>query len=110
MGTRRTTGRPPGVERRAKHPFYASLHATALALMNHVELGSLLEMLAERAAILMGSPHAFLYLETSDGSMQCRAAVGLRPLAASVDHEEDGIGTVWRTGRPLVVDDYPVWD
>jgi hypothetical protein len=78
MATPRKMGRPPRADRRAKHPFYASLHATALAVMSHVELGSLLEILVERTGILMGSPNAFLYLETSGGSMQCRAAIGLR--------------------------------
>jgi PAS domain S-box-containing protein len=110
MATPRKMGRPPRADRRAKHPFYASLHATALAVMSHVELGSLLEILVERTGILMGSPNAFLYLETSGGSMQCRAAIGLRPLVTSVSREDDGIGTVWRTGRPLVVNDYEVWD
>ena len=110
MGPPRKTSPRPRAERRSRHPFYASLHATALAVMNHVEIGSLLEMLVERTGILMGSPNAFLYLETSGGSMQCRAAVGLRPVATNVGREDDGIGAVWRSGRPLVVNDYPVWD
>ena len=97
-------------ELRRHGSYLASLHETALAIMDRLETGPLLESLVERAAALLGAMDGFLYLETGDGSrLQRRVWTGNRPRDEFVVRGEGAVGWTWEYGTPLVVDDYDAW-
>ena len=93
----------------ARDPFVAALDETAGALLEGSSPDELLQTILARAARLLGTSHAYLYLVQPDGgTLEVRAGLGL--FADYVGHtmsvDEGLAGTVYRTGRPLVVDDY----
>lgn len=97
-------------ELRRNGSYLASLHETALAIMDRLETGPLLESLVERAAALHGAADGFLYLETADGSrLERRVWTGNRPRDEFVGRGEGAVGWTWEYGTPLLVDDYDAW-
>jgi PAS domain S-box-containing protein len=96
--------------RRRHAEYLASLHETALAVMNHLDLEPLLETLLGRAAELVGAPYGFLHLETRDASaLRCEVWLGSQPVDTVVGPNEGAVGTVWQSGRPLAIEDYDTW-
>jgi PAS domain S-box-containing protein len=98
---------------RRQNDYLAALHETALALVDHLEVSSLLEAILSRAAALAGTDHAYIYLVDPDGSA-LKVEVGLGAFEAFVGNllepGEGLAGKVWRTGAPLSVADYDTWD
>jgi signal transduction histidine kinase len=89
----------------------AALHATTLALVNRHELAGLLDEIVSRAAALLEAPQGFLYLETRDGSrIERKVWIGTRPMDTSLAPGEGVAGKVWRSGQPLMVEDYDTWE
>ena len=93
----------------AHDPFIVALHETASALLKGISPEELLETILARAARLLGTSHAYLYLVQPDGAnLVVRAGLGL--FASYTGHlmaVDQGLsGAVFRTGRPLAVDDY----
>jgi PAS domain S-box-containing protein len=102
------------VERELRHrnELLASLHETALGLMNRLDPDDLLEAIVARAGALVGTPHGYIYLADSAGEQMVvtvstgvfRSFLGFR-LAPG----EGLAGTVWQTDEPLRIDDYDQW-
>jgi len=99
----------------ARDPLVAALDATAGVVLDGGSAETVLETILTRASRLLGTPHAYIYLVEDPGIVdgpathlvvraglgQFEDAVGFR---ISVD---SGLaGAVYRTGQPLVVDDY----
>jgi len=93
----------------AGDPLAAALEETAGSLVEGGTADELLHSILARAAKLLGTQHAYLYLVQPDRAhLTVHAGVGL--FEAFVGHTmsvDSGLaGAVYRTGRPVVVDDY----
>ncbi|MEW6697879.1 MAG: sensor domain-containing protein [Bacillota bacterium] len=92
--------------------YLTSLHQTALALMNRLDLNELLEAIASRAAALLGTEHGWIYLVSSDQSeIVMRVGIGeYKKIAGFRMQAGEGLsGKVWATGEPMFIDDYSTW-
>ncbi len=88
----------------------ASLHETALAIMDRREPEQLLQDLVERAVALLATPVGFLYVPTADGScMRRRVRVGAQLQDEYVVRGEGAVGRSWASGAVVSVDDYDAW-
>ncbi|NJL04400.1 MAG: GAF domain-containing protein [Chloroflexaceae bacterium] len=99
---------------RRKNGYLGALHATSLALMNRHELGDVLKTIINRAVQLTGTDHGFVYMVKPEGdALELQAGVGLFTntmlKALPISKGEDLPGTVWATGRQLLVADYDRW-
>jgi PAS domain S-box-containing protein len=99
-------------ELRREARYLAALHETALALMQRLDVEDLLGAILRRAADLAGTPHGYVYLR-GPGDEEIEVRVGLGAFESYVGFRlryGEGVGgTVWKTGEPLVVDDYDAW-
>ncbi len=104
-----------------QNAYFAALHDTTLGLITRLDLKDLLEALLARAAELLDTPHGFLYLVESPGSVKGGAnqetlvrQVGLgafgKTIGLRLSRGEGLSGQVWSTGQPLVVNDYRTWE
>jgi PAS domain S-box-containing protein len=90
----------------------AALHETTLGLLNRLDAADLLETILSRAAALLGTPHACLYVVDEDrGELVIRAGTGVFTdyVGYRLGRGEGLAGRVWETGQPLMVDDYSTW-
>jgi len=99
---------------RRKNGYLGALHATSLALMNRHELGDVLKTIINRAVQLTGTDHGFVYMVKPEGdTLELQAGVGVFTntmlKALPISKGEDLPGTVWATGRQLLVADYDRW-
>ncbi len=99
---------------RRKNGYLGALHATSLALMNRHELGDVLKTIINRAVQLTGTDHGFVYMVKPEGNtLELQAGVGVFTntmlKALPISKGEDLPGTVWATGRQLLVADYDQW-
>lgn len=95
-----------------RNEYLAALHETTLALMNHLELANLLEVLIARAGALLGTPHGFIYLAEPEGTeMVLKVGIGVynKYVGYRLRPGEGVAGTIWQTGQPLAVEDYQTW-
>ena len=90
----------------------AALHETTLGLITRLESTSLLEAILSRAAALIGTPHAYLYVvdEAAD-QLVVRAGIGVfgEYLGYRLRRREGLAGRVWDTGEAMTVQDYGRW-
>jgi PAS domain S-box-containing protein len=90
----------------------AALHETTLGLISRLEHTSLLEAIITRAATLMRTPHAYLYVvvEAAD-QLEVRAGTGIFSdyVGYRLNRGQGLAGRVWVTGEPMAVDDYSTW-
>jgi len=94
-------------EQRRQNEYLAGLHETALGLITRRDLDSLLQVLLDRAAALLGTSHAFIYLSDPDADqMELRIAAGAfrRRLGTRIEPGQGLAGRVWQTGRSLVLE------
>ncbi len=92
--------------------YLASLHETALALMNRLDLDDLLEAILSRAGALLGTEHGWIYLVNNDKSrVVVRAGVGAckQTIGFAMKPGEGLAGKVWLSGQPMIVHDYYNW-
>ncbi len=97
---------------RRRNEYLAALQETTLELVSQLDLDTLLENIVRRAAQLAGTTAGALDLvDLANDRLVPR--VGIGAMAESLKHAarrgEGIVGTVWQTGRPLVVDDYDNW-
>ena len=89
-----------------------ALQKTTVELLSQLDLTLLLENVVRRAGALTGTSAGYLDLLDED-SGELRPMVGMGALAESLSHRvrrgEGVAGTVWQTGKPLLVDDYDQW-
>jgi PAS domain S-box-containing protein len=93
------------------------LHDTTLGIINRLDPDSLLETLVSKAAALIDTPHAYLYLvepaddRISEPHLVIRMGTGffLPNIGYTIRRGEGIAGRVWQTGEVLAVDDYHAW-
>ena len=85
---------------RRQNNYLTALHETSLGLIDHLDKEKLLEAVLQRAAMLTGTEHGFIYLlEPGDSEMQMQVKPG------------QGMGVkVWESEHPLLVADYRSWE
>ena len=89
--------------------YLAALNETAVALMNRLDPTELLGTIVQRAADLVGTPHGYLYLvDPLADELVMRLGIGIQSdyIGYRLPRGAGVAGTVWATGRPLVVADY----
>lgn len=97
---------------RRQNEYFAGLHETTLALIDRLELNTLLDSIVTRAGSLIGTPHGYIDLVLPDHSaLEQKVGRGIFGdfVGYRVQHGEGLGGEVWRTGELLVVDDYTSW-
>lgn len=110
---RDVTERKSAEERiKQQNAYLAALHDTSLALMNRLDLTDLLEVILQRSAALVGTPHGYIYVVEPGGqSLVLQAGVGLfsGSVGERLKRSEGLAGKVWHTARPIIVSDYSAW-
>ncbi len=96
---------------RRQNAYLATLHETALALMNRLDVSDLLRGIVSRAAQMSATEHGYVYLV--DGDEEIELKVGIGTFESSTGNRlrrgEGLAGTVWARNVPLVIDDYSIW-
>ena len=98
---------------RRQNEYLTALHETSLELIDHLDKEELLEAVLQRAAMLTGTEHGYIYLLEPDGiEMQMRVGMGFfkSHLGLRVRKGEGMGGQVWKDGQPLLVVDYRSWE
>ncbi len=99
-------------ELRRQNAYLTALQETTLDLLAQLDLDTLLGKIVARAAQLLGASAGFLDLVNPAGG-QLEPRIGLGALAESTKHPtrrgEGLAGIIWRTGQPLIVEDYDRW-
>ncbi len=98
---------------RRQNEYLTALHETSLGLIDHLDKEELLEAILQRAAMLTGTEHGFIYLlEPGDSEMQMRVGMGFfkNQLGRRVKPGEGMGGKVWQSEKPLLVTDYRSWE
>ena len=81
--------------------------------MDRLDPTELLETIVKRASTLLGATSGYLYLvdEAAD-DLVVEVGTGIFADVGAASGSQRGVGmggTVWQTGRPLVVADYDTW-
>jgi PAS domain S-box-containing protein len=98
---------------RRQNEYLAALHETSLSLIDHLDKEELLEAVLQRAALLTGTAHGYIYLlEPDESAMQMRVGMGFfkSQIGLRVSLGEGMGGKVWQSETILLVDDYRSWD
>ncbi len=89
-----------------------ALHETSLDLIDKLDKEELLEIILERAALLSGTEHGYIYLlEPGEETMQMQVGKGFfkGQLGRRVSIGQGMGGWVWKTEAPVHVEDYTSW-
>jgi len=88
-----------------------ALQDTTFDLHSSLDLDVVLSNIVARACSLLGTPHGYLDILGESGELE--PVVGVGELEAALKFKvvkgEGVAGTVWQTGKPLVIDDYDNW-
>ena len=98
---------------RRQNEYLTALHETSLNLIDYLDKEELLEAVLQRAAILTGTEHGFIYLlESGESEMQMQVGMGFfkSQLGLRVKLGEGMGGKVWEAEKPIMVPDYRAWD
>ena len=98
---------------RSQNEYLTALHETSVGLINRLDRKELLESVLNRAALLTGTEHGFIYLlEPGDMEMEMRVGMGFfnNQLGRRVKLDEGLGGVIWKTEQLMVVDDYSLWN
>ena len=96
----------------ARNRELAGLHATAVGLLERLDLHSVLHAIVDNARQLAGCENAYLYLaDRTDGRLRMRVGLGLfaSHVGRDVEPGRGASGRVLVTGETVVVDDYREW-
>ncbi len=96
-----------------KNAYLTALHETALGLIDRLDKEELMEVILQRATMLTGTEHGYIYLlEPDDNHMQMRVGMGFfkDQLGLRVKKGEGMGGNVWQSGQPLQVENYRTWE
>jgi PAS domain S-box-containing protein len=97
---------------RRQNEYLTALHETSLGLIDHLDKEELLEAILQRAAMLTGTEHGYIYLlEPGDDEMQMRVGMGFFKghLGLRVKKGEGMGGKAWKAEQPVLVVDYRSW-
>jgi PAS domain S-box-containing protein len=90
----------------------SALHDTTLGLIEHLDGSRLLDDILSRAAALLDTEHAYLYLvDRETEQLVIRSGLGrFHDLREYRLKKGEGLaGRVWQTGEPYAVEDYHRW-
>ncbi len=96
-----------------QNEYLTALHETSLGLIDHLDKEKLLETILQRAAMLTGTEHGYIYLlEPGERVMQMQVGMGFfkSQLGLRVKPGEGMGGKVWQSEHPLLVADYRSWE
>jgi len=96
-----------------QNEYLTALHETSVGLINRLDRKELLESVLNRAASLTGTEHGFIYLlEPGENEMEMRVVMGFfnSQLGRRVLLGEGLGGVIWKTEKPMVVDNYSLWN
>lgn len=97
---------------RRQNAVLSALHDTAVSLMHRSDPEELLQRIISGAAELVGTPHGFIYrLDTVRGVFRRSHGVGIyqQDIGREIPLPEGIVGTVYRLGEPVVINEYEVW-
>jgi len=97
---------------RRQNEYLTALHETSLGLIDRLDKEELLEAVLQRAAMLTGTEHGYIYLlDAGETQMQMRVGMGFfkSQLGRRVKKGEGMGGHVWAEEQPLLVADYRSW-
>ena len=106
------TERKAAEQRQERQTIYLRvLHETAVAAMQRLDEGDLLQTIVERAAALAGTKDGYAYVLGADGHLQVKAGTGLYVewVGFRLRLGEGMAGRVAQTGEPALVEDYDAW-
>jgi PAS domain S-box-containing protein/excisionase family DNA binding protein len=95
-----------------QHNLQRPSYETAPILTNRLELHDILKTIVTRAAALVGATHGHIWLvEKETNQMIMIVGIGTSEdfVGYRVPFGKGLIGTVWKTGQPVVVDNYQTW-
>jgi PAS domain S-box-containing protein len=95
-----------------QNKFMTALQETSLQLMNRLDLTDVLQSVVERAALLAGTQHGYLFqLEPDDETMVLQVGVGFfeQRIGDRIKRGQSVAGVAWDSGQPTVVNDYVNW-
>lgn len=97
---------------RRQNECLTALHETALALMNHLNVEDMLEVILQKAMAIGESENGFIYLLSPDGTeMELRIRVGEKFKKGLRQKRDEGIvGRVWESGSPQLIHHYNTWE
>ncbi len=97
----------------ARNTELAALHETTIALLDRMDVDSILATMLDSARGLVGTEHGYIYLVDPEQG-RLRLAVGLgyfeRVEPQALARGEGLSGRVWEQRRTLVIDDYRTWE
>ena len=96
-----------------QNAYLTALHETAMGLIDRLDKEELMEVILQRATMLTGTEHGYIYLlEPDEIHMQMRVGMGFfkDQLGLRVKLGEGMGGSVWQSGKPLQVENYRTWD
>ncbi len=98
---------------RQHNEYLSALHATAMALLERLDVKDVLQAIVESAAKLMDTPDGYIHLQ-GPAETQVQTVVGLGIHSQYVGHRrriDEGLDSkVWQSGEAVAVRDYDAWD
>jgi PAS domain S-box-containing protein len=97
---------------RQQNKHLSALHATSLGFMDLLDKEALLKSILNRACLLTGTQHGYIYLSDATGdTMQMRVGMGFfkGQLGRRVKRGEGIGGRVWQAEEAVLVEDYFSW-
>ena len=100
------------LEIQKQNGFIQSLHETTMGLINRQNVNDVLEAILKHAAQLAETPDGYIYLlQPERNAMEMKIGIGMYE-SSRIQNLHKGMGfggEVWRTARPLTLDDYAAW-
>jgi diguanylate cyclase (GGDEF)-like protein/excisionase family DNA binding protein len=99
--------------RNSRDQFVAALDETAMGLLDGGTMETILDSILTRATRLLGVRTGYVYLaEPGDLYLTVRAAIGVMSeyIGFRLPVDQGMGGRAFRTGKPVVVDDYDTWE
>jgi signal transduction histidine kinase len=97
---------------RVQNAFLETLHETSLGIVKRLDMQELLQSILERASALLKVDDAFLDLvDVETQRTRSSAAIGVFDVEVPQEFNsgEGLVGSVWASGKTVVVDDYATW-
>ncbi|MEJ2095615.1 MAG: PAS domain S-box protein [Deltaproteobacteria bacterium] len=95
-----------------QNKYLSALHETSLGFMDLLDKEALLKSILNRACLLTGTQHGYIYLSDATGdTMQMRVGMGFfkGQLGRRVKRGEGIGGRVWQAEKAVLVEDYFSW-